>query len=89
MTMSTNPKPKGKRRTAKTLPVTPKTAPKAASKTTQKTAPKATPKPILGTVAKSNALSIHGITLNPEEARKAIILAEIIGPPAAKKRRMK
>jgi len=31
--------------------------------------------------------SIHGINLNTETARKAIILSEIIGPPAAKRRR--
>ena len=37
--------------------------------------------------ARSSALSIHGIELNNESARKAIILSEIIGPPAAKRRR--
>jgi len=37
--------------------------------------------------ARRSALSIQGIELNSETARKAIILSEIIGPPAAKKRR--
>jgi len=37
--------------------------------------------------ARSGTLSIHGIELNSETARKAIILSEIIGPPAAKRRR--
>ena len=38
---------------------------------------------------KSNIKSVYGIELNSETARKAIILSEIIGPPAAKKRRRK
>jgi len=36
-----------------------------------------------------NLKSLHGIELNSETARKAIILSEIIGPPAAKRRRRK
>jgi len=36
-----------------------------------------------------NVRSLHGIELNAETARKAIILSEIIGPPAAKRRRRK
>jgi len=31
--------------------------------------------------------SVLGISLNPETARQAIILSEIIGPPLAKRRR--
>jgi len=34
-----------------------------------------------------NILNLHGITLNPEEAKKAIILAEIIGPPKSRRKK--
>jgi len=37
--------------------------------------------------ARRSALSLQGIELNSETARNAIILSEIIGPPAAKRRR--
>ena len=37
--------------------------------------------------ARSSTLSMQGIDLNSETARQAIILSEIIGPPAAKRRR--
>ena len=37
--------------------------------------------------ARSNTLSMQGIEINSETARNAIILSEIIGPPAAKRRR--
>jgi len=36
---------------------------------------------------RSSTLSLQGIELDSETARKAIILSEIIGPPAAKRRR--
>jgi len=83
MTMPVQPKQKGKRREKKTL----QAAPGSATVAAPKAIPDAAPKTVPNTIADRNPLSLHGITLNPEEARKAIILAEIIGPPAAKKRR--
>jgi len=37
--------------------------------------------------AKGGTISIQGMSLNAETARKAIILSEIIGPPVSKRRR--
>jgi len=72
--MTTNPKPKGKRREKK---------PQQAISTVKKA-------PVRSNTQKNmhhNILSRQGIELNSETARNAIILSEIIGPPAAKRRR--
>jgi len=42
-----------------------------------------------GTVKKSSTMQVHGISLDPGAARKAIILSEIIGPPVSRRRRRK
>jgi len=71
--MTMNTKPKGKRREKKTQ--------NNASRTTAKSNVQSNPQ--------SSMISVQGISLDPAEARKAIILSEIIGPPAAKRRRMR
>jgi len=71
--MTKNSKPKGKRLEKKPQQN------RASKVSAASTAPKIP--------ARRSALSIQGIELNSETARKAIILSEIIGPPAAKRRR--
>jgi len=85
--MSGNSKVKEKRRDKKTKQVAPNVTPNIAPNITTDVALKAGTKTVSPSAANSHILNVHGISLSPEEARKAIILAEIIGPPAAKRKR--
>ena len=79
MPMTTKPKPKGKRREKKPQQEAHKVE-----------IPKVNKAPARSNTQKNmhyNILSRQGIELNSETARNAIILSEIIGPPAAKRRR--
>ena len=75
MSMTMNSNPKGKKRRPKDA---------------QQKTPVAKKTPVadkLLSLQGDKPLSLQGIELNSETARKAIILSEIIGPPAAKRRR--
>ena len=77
MPMTTNTKPKGKRREKK-----PQQGISTVSTINKAPARNDTQKNM-----HYDFLSRQGIELNSETARNAIILSEIIGPPAAKRRR--
>ena len=79
--MSMNPKPKSKRREKRTQQDASRTVVKSnTQRSTQKKVQENT---------HISMLSQLGIELNSETAKKAIILSEIIGPPVAKRNKMK